>query len=179
MNNDAAASRYAQALMSLALEAGTLDAVQANAKDFLAVLETSKDLSIALSHPNVQLVQRRAIINAVLGKSGYDRLFVNFTKLLVDRGRIQIFSKIYESILRQRDVAEGRVSALIVSAQPLSQGQREALKAKVEAQMKCEVVFKEHIDTALIGGVRLVIGDKVYDNSIRRHLDRLAEDIKW
>lgn len=179
MSNDSVASRYAQALLSLALEAQKLDVVQANAKNFLDVLETSKDLSIALSHPNVQLAQRRAIINAVLEKSDYDRLFINFTKLLVDRGRIQIFAKIYESILSQRDVAEGRVRALLISAQPVTEKQRQALKLKIETQMKCEVVFVEQIDPSIIGGVRLVIGDRVYDNSIRRHLQRLAEDIKW
>lgn len=179
MNSDAVAGQYAQAIMGLALDSGKLDLIQANAKNFLEVLEKSKDLSIALSHPNVQRNQRRAIINAVLENSGYERHFVNFTKLLVDRGRIQIFDKIYESMLHQRDVAEGRLRAKVFTAQAMSQKQRDKLKAKVEKEMQCEVVFKEFIEPHLIGGLRLVIGDKVYDSSIRRHLDRLSENIKW
>ena len=173
MNSDSTASKYAGALFDIGKGAGKLDIFQANASDFLRVLQSSGDLKISLSHPNIRRAQRKEIIDAVLAKCSYDRLFNNFIKLVVDRGRIQYYPKIVAEFIGLRDEAAGRIHGHVYVASSLSAEQHEKLRAKVQKQLGCEVVIDEHIEPDIIGGMRLEINGRVYDSSIKYHLERM------
>ena len=43
--------------------------------------------------------------------------------------------------------------------------------------MKREVLLEERIDTSLIGGLRLEIDGRVFDGSVKRHLERMRESM--
>ncbi len=175
MNSDSTASKYAEALFGIGKSNGKLDIFQANACDFLHVLQSSKDLMISLSHPNIRRAQRKEIIDAVLSQCTYDKLFANFVKLIVERGRIQYYAKIVSAFVGLRDEADGRLRGVVYVATPLTDEQRNKLRAKAQTKLGCEVVIEERIDPSLIGGLRLEINGRVYDSSIKYHLERMRD----
>ncbi len=178
MKSDSTAQKYAEALFGIGTSQGKLEVFQANAVDFQRILDSSKELMIALSHPNIRKTQRKEVINGVLAGSTYDPLFINFVKLVVDRGRIQYFSKIVHSFVGLRDAAVGRLRGVVYVADPLTAEQHERLRAKAQSKLGCEVVLEERIDPSIIGGLRLEINGRVYDSSVKRHLERLREAMK-
>jgi len=178
VNSDSTAQKYAEALFGIGSSQGKLEVFQMNAQDFERVLDSSKDLMIALSHPNIRKTQRKEVIAGVLKECAYDPLFNNFIKLVVERGRIQYYHKIVHSFVGLRDAAVGRLRGVVYVAEPLTAEQHERLRAKVQSKLGCEVVLEEKIEPSIIGGLRLEINGHVYDSSVKRHLERLREAMK-
>ena len=177
MNADSTAQRYAEALFGIGQSSGKLAVFQQNAEDFLRVLKDSRELMTSLSHPNIRREQRKAIINEVLSDSPYDHVFSNFVRLVVDRGRIMYFPRIVSSFVGLRDDADGRLRGTVYSATPLSDIQMSRLKSKVEAKLGHEVIFETRIDASLIGGLRVEINGRVFDSSVKHHLEKMRENM--
>ncbi|MBR4985013.1 MAG: ATP synthase F1 subunit delta [Proteobacteria bacterium] len=175
MSSNTTAQKYAEALFGIGKSSGKLAVFQANAEDFSKILENAKDLKTALSHPNIRRVQRKAILDGILSGCSYDPVFANFLRLVVDRGRIQYFSKIVASFAKLRDEADGRVRGVVYVAAPMNASQRERLRQKVQQSLGKEVVIEERIDPDIIGGLRLEVDGRVYDSSLQRHLERMRE----
>ena len=51
------------------------------------------------------------------------------------------------------------------------------LKAKVREKLGSEVVFESRIDESLIGGLRVEVNGRVYDSSVRHHLEKMRESM--
>ena len=177
MSLESSAQRYAIALFEMARDGKKENEILSQARQFSELLKKSSDLRIALTHPNIQKADRKSILEGILARSDYDTMFANFLRVLVERGRAQLFSRIvseYEVLL---DAASGRVRATVYVANSLSAGQRSQLKAKIESQIGHEVVLQESLEPSIIGGFRLELQGRVYDSSIRRHLERLREEM--
>lgn len=177
MNSNSSAMKYAEALFGIGKSTGKLAVFQSNADDFLRILSGSKELMTSLSHPNIRRSSRKAILDEVLKKCSYDHVFENFLRLVVERGRISCYPKIVSCFVGLRDEADGRLRGVVYVAAPLSSEQREKLRRRVHEKMKREVLLEERIDTSLIGGLRLEIDGRVFDGSVKRHLERMRESM--
>lgn len=76
-----------------------------------------------------------------------------------------------------RDLDDGRVRGMVFSASPLSLVQKNKLKAKIQSVLGHEVALTEVVDSSLIGGLRVEINGRVYDNTVCRQLEKLRESI--
>jgi len=163
---------YAEAVFKLARETGELAAWSKT----LAVLETLvKDPQIAalLGDPNVSAQQLEALILGVAGED-VDGAGRNFVQVLIANDRLGLIPEIralYEALRREH---EGILEARIVSAFPMDEAQRAQLVARLEAKYRRTVSAQLEVDPQLIGGVRIVIGDKVLDATVRGQLDAMA-----
>ena len=98
----------------------------------------------------------------------------NLLQVLIDNDRLTLLAEIralYDELRREH---EGILEAKIVSALPLDEQQRAQLVSRLEAKHKRKVSAAVEIDPRLIGGVRIVIGDKVIDATVRGRLDAMA-----
>lgn len=177
MSSDSSAQRYATALFEMARDAKLDAVIYNNAKSFLNLWESASDLRMSLSHPNIKRADRKKILDVILASAGYNKIFENFLRLLSDRGRVMLMPRIVAAYEVLRDNADGRIRASVFVAQPMNSLQKQQLKSKLETQLNHEVVLKEVIEPSIIGGFRLEIQGRVYDNSIRRHLERLSADM--
>ena len=66
-----------------------------------------------------------------------------------------------------------RHTAIVESAVPLAQDQRDALITDVVRRYGSDVAVSFREDPALIGGVRIKVGSDVYDSSVRTRLAAL------
>ena len=176
-NVELCARRYAEALFGLGQSSGKLQVFQSNAEDFLAVMERSKDLKVSLTHPNIRREQRLKIVNTLLADSAYDATFSNFVRLVVERGRASYFPRIVHEYIVLRDDADGRLRGVVYSATALSPEQRQRLNERLMLKLGHEVVLKERIDVSLIGGIRLEVAGRVYDGSVKHHLEQMQSSL--
>jgi F-type H+-transporting ATPase subunit delta len=94
--------------------------------------------------------------------------------MLVSNGRLEVTPQVrvlFEALKREH---EGVLEAHIISALPIGDAEVKPLVAELEAKYKRKVTVKVDTDPSLIGGVKIVVGDKVIDATVRGKLDTMA-----
>ena len=120
-----------------------------------------------------EAVRRVAEITAEVLRSGS---FENSKQALNDKFIEQIkelVSAMPSDILNMNELKKLDIS--IKSAQPLSDDEMKKL-----TQIICETFISCHneVDSDVIGGVRMQVGDTVYDGTLAHTLDRLSQDVE-
>ncbi|MEJ2068715.1 MAG: ATP synthase F1 subunit delta, partial [Deltaproteobacteria bacterium] len=82
---------------------------------------------------------------------------------------------IYNSLL---DQAEGRVTAKIISAAPLSKAELDNIVKGLSKAVGKKIVPDVKIDPSIIGGIISHVGGLVFDGSIRTQLDNISYNLK-
>ncbi|NER78315.1 MAG: F0F1 ATP synthase subunit delta [Leptolyngbya sp. SIO1D8] len=168
------ADPYAQALMSLAKDQQLVDRFGDDAQSVLEVLASSQDLQQFLANPLVVGESKKAVLQQ-LGGDSWHPLFVNFLRLLVDRGRViflEAVLKQYQKLLRQ---LKKTVLAEVKAAVELSETQKAQIRERVTAMTDAEQVELEvSLDPDLLGGVIIQVGSQIVDASLRGQLRRLG-----
>ena len=146
-----------------------------DAKSLIANAEKSEDQLMAQMRDRVSsdAVCRVAEITAEVLRSGN---FENSKQALNDKFIEQIrelVSAMPSDILNMNELKKLDIS--IKSAQPLSDEEMKKL-----TQIICETFISCHneVDTDVIGGVRMQVGDTVYDGTLAHTLDRLSQDVE-
>jgi F-type H+-transporting ATPase subunit delta len=163
---------YAEAVFKLAREKSEL----AGWSGMLAVLDAlvkDPQIQVCIGDPRVTAEQLEELILGVAGDS-VDGSGRNLVQALIANDRLVLLPEIrtlYEG-LRRED--EGLLEAKIISALPIDDNQLGDLVARLEAKYQRKVSAEVELDPGLIGGVRIVIGDKVIDATVRGKLDAMA-----
>lgn len=163
---------YAEAVFKLARENDDL----AGWSGMLAVLEalaSDPQMQSCIGDPNVSVQQLEGLILGVAGDS-LDGPGRNFVQVLVANDRLALLPEIRALYAGLRREHEGILEAKIVSALPVDDNQLAELVARLEAKYRRKVNADVEVDPRLIGGVRIVIGDKVIDATVRGKLDAMA-----
>jgi F-type H+-transporting ATPase subunit delta len=163
------AKRYAKALFEVAVEKELLDRV---ASDMILVANTvseSDDLRKTLLNPTIPTTLKEEIVRDVFTKQ-VTEVVSNFLRVLVQGRREAYMIVIANEFQRLYDQAKGRVKVLVESAVELSDAELSGIKAQLSGGNK-EVEITTKVTPSLIGGVRVTVGDKVIDASVKTQLD--------
>ena len=145
------------------------------ARDVIANAQSSEQQLVEQMRSRVssETVRRVAQITADVLKSGS---FEDSKQALNDKFIEQIkelVSAMPSDILNMNELKKLDIS--IKSAQPLSDEEMKKL-----TQIICETFISCHneVDSDVIGGVRMQVGDTVYDGTLSHTLDRLSQDVE-
>ncbi|MFB6215180.1 MAG: ATP synthase F1 subunit delta [Candidatus Bipolaricaulia bacterium] len=172
------ADRYAQAVYELGREEGILDVLQSDLKEVNEVIGTNDEFLPFLIHPLVSNEDKRALLEEIFGES-LSREAMNFLKLLVGKDREDYIPLIYERVKKLR-MDRDEIVEVEVTFPPSFD--REEVVNRVESNLR-EILDREvwitevAEDEDLIGGVRLKVGERVIDGSVRGSLEGLREFI--
>jgi F-type H+-transporting ATPase subunit delta len=165
---------YAEAAFKLADGANAL----AKWSDMLAGLAQIGDdprVRGAVSDPNLSDAKVAGLFISVLSLSGDGE---NFVRVLAENGRLDLLPQIREQFEALKNEREGVVEAEIHSAFELDGAQLADLAQRLEKKTGRKVRTKVVMDKNLIGGVKIVVGDKVIDGSARAQLGALETALK-
>ena len=167
---------YAEAVFRLADAQGKL-ADWSAALSNLAAVAADADVRTTVGDPNLPAAKVAGLFISILaGKLSGDA--ENLVRVLAENGRLDVLSEIriqYEALKNER---EGVVEAEVVSAFELDPAQLADLVARLEKRTGRKVKARVSVDQALIGGVKVVLGDKVIDGSARAQLGALENALK-
>ncbi|MDA0933834.1 MAG: ATP synthase F1 subunit delta [Planctomycetota bacterium] len=166
------AGRYARALFEVAESRGAVDAVAA---DLAAIDEI-------LSDPELRSHASRADLSggaarALLGRLGDGRheLVRNLFAVLQRRRRHTVVADLrvaFDALVRQ---ARGEVHGRVETAGPIDDAQRGSIET-LASKLAGRAVSLEFSDNpALLGGVRLQLGNTLYDGSVATRLGALRQ----
>jgi len=165
---------YAEAAFKLAEGPGAL----AKWSEMLAALATvSQDQRVraAVGDPNLSDAKVAGLFISILSLSGEGE---NFVRVLAENGRLDLLPEIRTQFHALRNEREGVIEAEVVSAFELSGAQLADLVQRLEKKTGRKVKAKVQLDKELIGGIKVVLGDKVIDGSVRAQLGALETALK-
>ncbi|MEI8034252.1 MAG: F0F1 ATP synthase subunit delta, partial [Betaproteobacteria bacterium] len=163
---------YAEAAFKIACQAEKLSAWSDLLANLNAVVNDTRVLS-CIRDPNVQGQDLQNFVLSVLGDTLENDLR-RFVEVLIQNHRLELMPHIrvqFENLRRQH---EGELEVKIISALPISAEQIQLLVAQLETKYRHKVTVQVETDSTLIGGVKIVVGDKVIDATVRGKLDALA-----
>ena len=103
---------------------------------------------------------------------------VNLIKLLVENNRLVIIADIVAAFEALKAEDEGSLDAELTAAVAPSDAQVKAIVKQLEAKFGKKIEAQVKLDPALIGGIKIVVGDTVIDASVRGQLQSLEYTLK-
>jgi len=167
---------YAEAAFKLADAQGKLadwSAALAN----LAVVAADTRIRGVVEDPNLSAAKVAGLIISILaGKLSGDA--ENFVRVLAENGRLDVVTQIRAHFEALKNERESVVEAEVYSAFEMEPAQVADLVSRLEKSSGRKVKARVSVDKSLIGGVKVVIGDKVIDGSARAQLSALENALK-
>ena len=171
------ANRYSEALLHVARDKGSLDAVREDLNTVVESLNSVKEMKDFLMHPVIPMNEKKDMVQSVFsGRIGKDVL--NFVLILVEKNKIAWIDTIlycYDSAL---DESRNILKVDVVSAVEIDTDLKDKLKDKLETKLKKSVRFDFNIKPDIIGGLILKIKDKTIDGSIASKLQWFKKFLK-
>ena len=173
MNSTKAASRYAKALLELAIEQGNLEKVAADMAYMHKVCSEEKEFVILLNSPIIKSDKKISIFNSLFGD--FDRLSTMFIDLIAKNRREYMLGDIAASFDAQLKAHKGIVPVTLISAKALNAKTKDMIMEKISASVKGKLEVNEEIDESLIGGFIVRMDDKQIDASIATQFKNLKQ----
>lgn len=159
-----------EAQVAAAEKAGRLDAVEDELFRTARVVAGSADLRVALADRSAPMDSRAALVEDLLAGKATDE-----TRRLVRRAVVAPRGRSFDRTLEQyAEVAaerRNRMVATVTATVPLTEEQRERLGAALARLYGHPVQLNIEVDPALVGGVRVEIGDELIEGSVVSRLD--------
>lgn len=176
MSQSAAAKRYALALFQLAQEQNLLDQVEEELRAVKEVVIRNPNLKALLNSPKVSKEKKKEILTEAFGSA--NKYVLNTIMLLVDRHREGEIPGMVDSFISLANDARGIAEAKVYSIRPLTEAESQALSASFAAKVgKNSLRIDNIVDSNLLGGIKVRIGNRIFDGSLRGKLERLERQL--
>ena len=169
------ASRYAQALYSLKRESNQVEETQKEVKEIMKIIKDNPDFLMLLDTPHLSKEERIEIVDKVF--ASIDEDIRNLIKVVIENGRALFLLQIFEDFNSFANEYRGVKEGLVYSAMPISDSELNKITTAISEIEKCPVELKTIVDPTLIGGIKVVINDHIYDGSIKHHIEEMKNTL--
>ncbi len=169
------AARYAKALIDLATEQKSVEAMRNDMELFHHTLRVNPQLKAVLGNPLVSHLKKIHVLDEIFSKS-VSKTSIAFFRLMVNKGRGEVLYATSQEFIDMYDIKNHIVHASVVSATILSAANKQKMIADIEAATGGTVKLEAKVDPSLIGGFVLTVGDRQVDTSIANDLWKLKKE---
>jgi F-type H+-transporting ATPase subunit delta len=168
------AEKYAVALLQVAQEQKTVDAIAAEIQTIQKLVEADPQLKAALEHPRAKAQEKLETLRRILNQK-LSSTMENFLMLLIMKKRIKHFKAVADHYERLCYEMKGKAIARVLTAMPLAPAQKESLTQKLTQMFGMTVELKEEVKPGLIGGMMIYLGDQRMDGSVLGQLEKMKQ----
>jgi F-type H+-transporting ATPase subunit delta len=172
------AGRYATALFELALESNAVDQVKADLASFDAMVGSSPDLTRLVRSPVFSTEDQAKALSAILDKAGIKGIAANFLRVVAANRRLFAVREIIRGFNALVARHKGEVTAEVTVAEQLNDARmndiRDALKQVTGKDVQVDVT----VDPSIIGGLKVKLGSRMVDASLRTKLNSIKFAMK-
>ncbi len=169
-------NEYAEALFTLAKDHDLVEKIHDEFSSLVTLFKEEPSFHELLKCEFLHLDERKKVIDQTLAT--FDPFLINFLKVLLDQHRLNNLEEIYEIFNQLYQDNQGILEGTILSVKALKEQEIEKIEDAFYQKKKMKVKLKNIVDSSLIGGIRVVIQDQIYDGSIKTKLDRLKASLK-
>ena len=173
---DSLYSRYSSALLSLVKDENKVSEYKDAIKELVVIFKSEEKIAKYLESYFVSEDEKYSLIIELTKKYKLKHLS-SFMKLLVHKHRFFIFDKIAKEFIEEANESLGVLEGFIYSVSPLSNDEIDKVNKVVSKKMNQTVELKNLIDERLIGGIKVVVHDHVFDGSIKGKLENLKNNL--
>ena len=171
-------ARYAQALFDLANDENQITAVESDLKSLKAMIGDSADLRTLLYSPAFDAEAKGKGLAAIAARAKFSPLTVKFLGFLSEQRRAGALPSIITSYIVLSAVHRGVVSAEVITAVAMTPAQAKGLQAALRASLGKDPEIETRVDPAILGGLKVRVGSRLYDASLKSKLDSLKFALK-
>lgn len=142
----------------------------------LAAVAADPEVQQFAGHPKVTNDQVYELVSGLAGRqASQGPMAINLLKVVVDNGRLAAMAEIAQQAQSLLNEQSGVSQALVQSAFPMDAGQLADIQPDLERRFGRKLELTAEVDPSLIGGIRVAVGDEVFDTSVRARLDRMRQ----
>ena len=172
------ADRYAAALYAHAEDSHALDQVVGEMETLGGMIDSSADFRRLLESPLIDVNQAVKAALAVLQAAGFGKPVCDFVGVVASNRRLRYLRDIVRAFANLVAHRRGIITAHVASAHPLTDVQRQQLRARLIEAGYGNVNIVEAVQPDLLGGLVVRIGARLYDTSLKSRLQRLQYAMK-
>lgn len=168
--------RYAQALLELSEENGT---VKADLAQVVMVREALNPAAVTqfLIHPHISNAKKQALLKKTFSNGISDHL-MKLLFLMIDKQREKVIIPALTAFIEAVNQKLGIVEARVVSAKELSENEQAHIHEILEKRLKKTITIQTAVDPAVLGGFYILVDGQVFDGTLRTELLRMKEQLK-
>lgn len=165
---------YGSSLYELAAEEGIEDILLEQMRTVRGLFRENPDYVRLLGEPSIPKEERTGLIEKAFGGQA-ERYLINFLKLLCERNILGEFAGCCEVFTRRYNVDHKIAEAVVTSAVPLSDGQAEALREKLEKISGKKISLVQKTDPAVVAGLLVELEGKQLDGTVRGRMSGISK----
>jgi len=176
MLNKSVARRYAEAFFSIAQDAGKIDDYQTELALIVQSVEEVEGLQKYFAHPLVPTIEKKDVAKQLFS-SKVSAVTLNFLLMVLDKKRQTYLEVIYKEYEEMADESRNIKKAELISAMPVSDADVKSLSDTLSTSTGKTIQLKLTVDPAMLGGVKIRMGDKIIDASVAKKLEMLKKNL--
>jgi F-type H+-transporting ATPase subunit delta len=166
---------YAEALFEVGRDKGKLDSLQQQLAEFADAVDRNRELQVFFFSPYLSSTEKKEGIERAV--TGAEPELINFLELLVDKHRMTEIFRIRREFEELWKRENRRIDVTVTSAVELDSAVVEKIGQEVERQTGEKVDLSSSVDSNILGGIVLRVGNMVLDASIRSRLEKLRKSV--
>lgn len=171
------AKTYGEALFELAISENKIDVLLSEATGLITVFEENEELFKLLNHPKIAKDEKVKVIEDVFKNNVSDDM-VGFLTLVVKKDRHKDILAILNYFVKEVKEYKRIGIAYVTTAVDISDSQKKAIESKLVSTTSYESFEMNYsVDSSLIGGMIIRIGDRVVDSSIKSKINELSKSL--
>ncbi|UCZ53021.1 F0F1 ATP synthase subunit delta [Bacillus shivajii] len=168
---------YASALYDIAKGNQSVDQTAAELEAVTQVLNDTKLLDEVFKHPKVSNKEKKQLIQDNFS-AHISQTVLNMLFFLVDRKREDAIFAIKDEFDSLINEDQGIAKATVTTAKPLKDDEKSTVaEVFTKASGKKQLLIENVVDKSIIGGLKVRIGDRIYDGSIARQLNDIQQQM--
>lgn len=171
---DSLYTRYANALLSIAIDEDKVDYYRIEIKNIRTAFLSDNGIINLLSSAFIDFNDKEEIINNIY--RGNDNV-LNFMKIIVRNRRANVMIKIFNEFIKKCNETLNIKDGYVYSVRKLTEEEIEKIEDGISEKLASRVELENIIDEKLIGGVKVLVEDKIFDGSIKTKIEKLKESL--
>lgn len=166
---------YARSLFEVAQERDLLDAIREQLSQFADALNENRDLATFFFSPYFSSQEKKEALKRTI--EGAEETFISFLELLIDEHRMPAIFRIRDRYEVLWDEVNRLLPVEVTSAVELDEETVAAIGDRIREQTGQNVELSSHVDSGILGGIVLRVGNSILDASIRNRLNQLRKQV--
>ena len=190
---------YGDALFDYALENNLIEQTYEEAIDINYIFKTSKELRDFVNNPIISTEDKKKSIHDIFINNvwkgnfakilsvfkldslikGKNTKILSFLYIIIDKGRAKDINNIFDYFLSRVREYKNIAVAYVESARELNNTQKKLLEEKLlNTTNYNQFIFEYSVDEDLISGIKIVVGDRVIDSTIKTKINTLSKNLR-
>jgi len=170
------ARRYATALFRTAKKVDQVNRILEDTKAIADLLRKDPNLKKFLEAPQILDQYKKELFTSAFEHLISEALF-SFLILALEKHRIEYFLAMAEEYERLVKEDQGILQAHVITARALDRAFASRLKEELEKNTGKRIEMILVVEPEIIGGIIVILENKIIDKSIRHQLDELKEEM--